>query len=424
MREAKWVIMPSLAIALGCGPTTTPSGQSDDGTGDAADDDDDDDLPTTSGPDLDTSGDDSDGTASSMSVCGNNIVEGDEDCDDGNTDNADGCSAACQTSGTLLWSVPLDLPSQGFAVGLDALDGQAYPAVQLYGATLDPSMLLGHVDREGNLLGTHLDPGGFSDIQFARQLVAAVPGGDAIAGYSVVSDEPPRVLARLEVGGDVAWEFASAGWVTHYATMWAQDSVFVLHGQMTDDNPELVVDALTPEGEPTLHLPTGMDPTSQRPLIRGAMLPRPAPRLALLTVDGAGLIELHVTPIPGPGGEPSWYSDPMGMAIDQPMPRAYFDGVNIRVWTQTELITIDAIDHLESVEPRPAPGDVLLSYLGGFVTVQDAEIGVHGLDNALRWTYADDLLPQYARADTDAGLFVLSDDGTEGSSATLSYFVL
>ena len=31
-----------------------------------------------------------------LSVCGNGIVEGAEECDDGDTDDGDGCSAQCK----------------------------------------------------------------------------------------------------------------------------------------------------------------------------------------------------------------------------------------------------------------------------------------------------------------------------------------
>ncbi len=31
-----------------------------------------------------------------LSVCGNGIVEGTEECDDGDTDDGDGCSAQCK----------------------------------------------------------------------------------------------------------------------------------------------------------------------------------------------------------------------------------------------------------------------------------------------------------------------------------------
>lgn len=48
----------------------------------------------------------------SAPVCGNNIIEGTEQCDDGNTDNGDGCSSACQNESPIGW---LDLANGHFS---------------------------------------------------------------------------------------------------------------------------------------------------------------------------------------------------------------------------------------------------------------------------------------------------------------------
>ena len=414
--------VPIAAVLLGCGPTTTV-GQSDDGTGDAADaddDDDDDDDDVTSGPGPDTTADGgSDDSSGTSDVCGDGMRTGDEACDDGNTDNADGCSAQCQLSGTLLWSVPFDASPQGFAVGLDARDGNAYPAIQIFEDNFDPSILLGHVDRDGTLFGETLDVGGFSDIAVARQLVAAVPGGDVIAGYTVVADQPPlRVVSRMQVGGSQAWDFSAEDWQNHYATLVLADWVYVLHGKGSD----LVVDGFTLEGEHTGELSLGLDPLEHRPFLRGAMLLRAVPSLGVFTVDLEGGIDFHY--VLSPQFDGTWYTDPIGTAPAGSMPRAFFDGQSTRIWTDTELITMDSLDHIESVVPRPVPGEVLLSFITGYATVDDAELRVFGPQGGLRWNHTSDGLPQYARADGDAGLFVLSDQGVDGSTATLSYLVL
>lgn len=53
------------------------------------------------GPSSLTNADDDDGGG--PVECGNGMVELGEDCDDGNTDDADGCNADCTPSGTVLW---------------------------------------------------------------------------------------------------------------------------------------------------------------------------------------------------------------------------------------------------------------------------------------------------------------------------------
>lgn len=72
-------------------------------------------------------------TSVTITVCGNNLVEGNETCDDGNTIDGDGCSSTCQTEGA-------EAPSAGDAIKRPPtnpdviayytrviLDGKAYP---------------------------------------------------------------------------------------------------------------------------------------------------------------------------------------------------------------------------------------------------------------------------------------------------------
>ena len=33
------------------------------------------------------------------SICGNGLIQGDEECDDGGTEDSDGCSASCEAEG-------------------------------------------------------------------------------------------------------------------------------------------------------------------------------------------------------------------------------------------------------------------------------------------------------------------------------------
>lgn len=94
------------------GPTTLPS--------------DDDDDADEAGDDDDT---DPDTTGSAGAGCGNEVVDGDEDCDDANDDPSDGCHL-CRASGTILWEAWNATPSNSDGVAsLDiASDGSIYAA--------------------------------------------------------------------------------------------------------------------------------------------------------------------------------------------------------------------------------------------------------------------------------------------------------
>jgi cysteine-rich repeat protein len=106
----------ALPWVVACGPSVTPYvyTTTDDEDSSSSDGDADSTVSVTLGTTVGTSitGDDTTESSSSgppTSTCGDALVEGAEECDDGNTDLGDGCEDDCRFSpGTILWSRSID----------------------------------------------------------------------------------------------------------------------------------------------------------------------------------------------------------------------------------------------------------------------------------------------------------------------------
>ena len=117
---------------------------------------------SSTGPEEGTSSPDSSGDATSGAsetaasttedvtpVCGDGVVDGDEDCDDGNDVPGDGCSAACERSGSIVWEVTVEIGGSSRA---DAVDQFADGDLAIGGVvTVDSVAVAGvsRIDRDG-----------------------------------------------------------------------------------------------------------------------------------------------------------------------------------------------------------------------------------------------------------------------------------
>jgi cysteine-rich repeat protein len=152
--------------------------------------------------------DGSDGSASEP-VCGNGIVEGDEECDDGNDEDGDGCNTDCTRSGRIRWSSAhagagmasdvahsvTTLASGGLAVTgfVTGEDGQRWIWVARYEAEgeLVWSLQIGHEGRRDEGWG----------------IVQGAEANLYVAGFETPPAESRRAwLGSITPDGAIEWE--------------------------------------------------------------------------------------------------------------------------------------------------------------------------------------------------------------------------
>ncbi len=404
----------ALISFIACGPTV--SGGDADGTGTSES--------STTSNDASTSASPTDPDGSSdapLGGCGDGVLDPGEGCDDGNMDNADGCSAECLPSGTSVWSVPLE----GFGVGLDVRDGLSVAGTQIFDGAFEPTVIVTGIARDGTTVGSLIDVGGLSDLDLARQPIAIGPDGTVALGYAVVSPRdgsPSRYVARADLSAGTQWEFISEErWSTYYGTAWTKDGIVVMHDELDESGEVRLVDWFSEDG---VRLDRLSIPTEVTPLSRGAISARPITSVGVLTLSDRAIIEFHWTALPSE----SWGVDPVGMNPPaSSRPRAFSDGLRLRIWTELERIEIDELDHVVSTTPHVVVGEVLWADAWGFVVRDGQALHVYGADDQLRWSVELPLTPSFVRGDVDLGLVVLSDSGVSpglrDAEASLDYFV-
>jgi cysteine-rich repeat protein len=406
------VAVIALLVCVGCGPRVIepPSG---DGTGDESGDDgesgvitSEDDGGSSSGTVYD------DGSGGPGSVCGDGILGAGEACDDGNLDAADGCSPLCEVSGTSSWQVDLS-PSRGVGVGLDARDGHAFVLVEDYhdGVSHDVEAISHRVSSDGQLLASFAHLGGLADLDLVRDAIASTPEGHVIVGYP----SPDGALGRIELGAGLMWFDPMDTWRYSAATRWFDGDVYTL--RMSADVDSLAVLSFTDTGDPidTLWLDEMAFGTS--PLQAGAMFVRGPGRSIVFTHASGEPPQMHSYL----AGE--WLVDLLPGSPVEP-PRAFLHSFEIVVWTETERIVVDSLDHLQPPTPRLVPGFVLTSFSGGFVILDGQRIDVYADDGTLRWSHESTATPRLAMPDGIGGLFVLADLGYQQGVVTLERLVL
>ncbi|HWB75259.1 MAG TPA: hypothetical protein VG755_09890 [Nannocystaceae bacterium] len=146
----------------------------------------------------DTDPTDSGSTDDGGPLCGNNMLDGDEVCDDGNEVNGDGCNNDCIESGTLLWE--LVLPNNGNEYATDVAVSDDDEVAFLWHDAV------GHIhtfDRDGNALDTVDGPAGvfWYSVDFF---------GNGDFAVSLAEDAPIEV-ARISAAGDELWSSSAPG---------------------------------------------------------------------------------------------------------------------------------------------------------------------------------------------------------------------
>jgi cysteine-rich repeat protein len=141
-----------------------------------------------------TGSESSSGTTSTfpIPVCGDGIVEGDEECDDQNRDPHDGCDGLCNLSGIVEWTVVFDGPDSGNDVA------QAMAVAP--GGDLWVAGTIGGVQQAVRL--RRYDPSG----RFVAEIDLASETSDDVRGLAI-DDQGALYVAgsSLGLGVDEAW---------------------------------------------------------------------------------------------------------------------------------------------------------------------------------------------------------------------------
>lgn len=192
--------------------------------------------------------DDSSGETSTAG-CGNQVLEGAEQCDDGNLTPGDGCSPDCEISGTILWERTIDGDDGSWGHALDLFaDGELAVgfAVDIAG-TAFPGIW--RVDQDGTIVWTWAFPDATWQTAFTWGVdVGAVEDGEAIAvGVTGASGQPVLAgIAVLDELGSTAFALTEPGLYVYGSALEPDGSALVV-GHYAGQ-PGILVE-VTPEGE-------------------------------------------------------------------------------------------------------------------------------------------------------------------------------
>ncbi len=402
---------------IACGPAVGTEGTTESGTGGQS---------TLSGETsgLQTSSDAESGALTSGSsasggpqpMCGDGVAEGDEACDDGNEENADGCSAMCETSGTTRWN---QLLPQGFAVGLSAREGRVAAAVQQFVNEFEPTIVIAGRDSIGASLGEFIDVGGLSDRDVARAPVAMLPDGRVALGYPATAPRngsTTRHFGILDFDRGIVASYVdedeSRG--QYFGTTFNPSGIMVLRNLRFGEEQELVLQQFDESAALLDTFPLGLSATEHRPPERGAVPERLLPLRLVFTTAPAGEIVLHTSFSSAP-----WYSTPIASQTPGEVVSSFSDASGLRLWTGTELVTFDEQDHPSQRQALSFEGELLWADADGLVVGLDDSVVLYDAAGQERLSVAippaedgEVLRPQYVRPDPEQGcLFVFADAG-------------
>lgn len=350
-----------------------------------------------------------DGTAASTlgdPVCGDAVLDPGEACDDGNDIDADGCSHACEVSGTRTWALELGNAMPSLGVALEAHDGDAVVLVQHYDPQILPlAATVTRVDSAGGVVAAFSDGTAVADPDIARQPLAVASDGDALLGYPTTDG---RTIARVELATGIEWSQALDGFAE--GTVWLPDHVLMLFSDLGDGLYHLL-DLPDDGGAPSMvEVPISADES----LIQRRMFVHPG-LLLIVTLTPDGSVKLY-------GGLPSvaptpWSVDVIGAHEPGPLGAAS-NGTDLWVWTASERIHIDAIGHLDmEPEPRTTSSVLLALAAGGVITRDDQDVLFMTTDEREHWRGTTQGIPSFAAPDDEGGVYVLVTAGEGGNNA-------
>lgn len=429
-RRRQW-LCPLYGALLACGPSVPTPAEQGSATSGATESNASSPESTSTGP-AGGSADVSTGSeGGDAGVCGDGVVDVDEACDDGNGDNADGCSATCESSGSLRWSQGL---APGFGTGLTSRDGRVVSAVQQFDASFLPVIVVEGFDAGGTPLGAFIDSGGLSDISIARNPVELLGDGTVALAYPVRSDDVERDFGVLDLDAGLVASYTAQGdrWTPGYGVATVGDAITVVHGSDVAES-GLVLERFDAEANLLESRPLDLGPGNHRPFFRGGVLRRNWPISAFPTSRDDGALELwsYLSDI----GE--LYAGPLGELVENVEPAAFSSGDAMWIWNGVELMRTDEQDHVVESQPRAFEGELLWADAFGLVTHSNGALilydaaGAERLRATLPETGGEDRPVQasFVRPDLDgAGLFVLVDHGVPvdvgpGLRVSLHYIV-
>lgn len=361
-------------------------------------------------------------------ICGDGVIQDSEACDDGNAENADGCSTACEVSGSIRWTQSLP---RGFAIGLSAREGRAVAGLQQYSDGLELSTVLTGMHSDGTLIGEYTDEGGFSDREIAREPIALLPDGRVALGYAVLSPRPGPVLRHfgiLDFDRGIIGEYLDPELTgaEFYGTTYHPSGTLVLRSDRSTEEPMLVLQQFDDTATLLESFPLEQSAAEYRPLGRGAVPERLFPMALVFTTTPRGVIDLHTSLL-----APSWYSTSMGEAGAGASVASFSDALGLRLWTGTELITFDTQDHPQEAQALSFDGELLWADADGLVVAHEEILVLYdtaGVERASTWIGIPDGLPmsaQFVRPDpAGGGLFVLADAGIPADPANAELALL
>jgi cysteine-rich repeat protein len=405
--QAQWHSIPLVSVLVACGPQAVEPGASGGGSGAAEDSGTGTSTPEDAGTGADTS------TTGAVGVCGDGVLDPFEACDDGNAVDADGCSHACESSGTRAWSVEVTPGQDALAVALEVHDGFAVLVVQRYEGLLPTGTTLQRVDALGQTVGEFVDDTGFADLDIARQPLAITADGDALLGYPSTDG---RGLARVDLAQGVEWTQALDDGATSHGTSWFNDRVLMLRRDGDTGSHTLleIPDAGGPSAAHAVPTEVGDRPIQGRRIfMRGQFM--------LLTTTDEGDVTLYAG-VP-PTAPTSWSVDRIGARAPGRVSAAG-DAVGLWIWTSAERIRIDSLGHLDTAEPRIGTSELLATAADGVITGEGTSLFFMGTDEQERWRGTSDGTPRFAADDGVGGVYVLSDAEGGVGVVTLERWVL
>jgi len=210
----------TLTLPLACGGSDTSGGGDSGGTSDGSGSTD---TPGDAGSDTDSGdtgtgggGSGDDGSTEPGPECGNGIVEGIEECDDGNQVDGDGCNADCTLSDdTMLWEDThggdANLAESGQGIAVDP-DNNVLVAGYVINDLENPDIFVRKYDPDGTELWTQIVDGDAAGDDRAYGIASDADGNVWVVGDNYVADNDLDMwIAKFDGAGTLLWSFLVPG---------------------------------------------------------------------------------------------------------------------------------------------------------------------------------------------------------------------